>query len=103
MAPEASLIRVEIAWAAPGQQLLRELRVPEGSTAFDVLWRSGVVQELGLDAAALSLGIFGKPITNPRRQLLLEGERLEIYRPLIADPKEARRKRASRAKTRKTA
>ena len=101
MAPEPPLIRVEIAWAAPGRQLLRELRVPEGSTAFDVLWRSGVVQELGLDAAALSLGIFGKPITHPRRQVLLEGDRLEIYRPLIADPKEARRKRAARA--RKTA
>lgn len=81
--------------------MLRELRVPEGSTAFDVLWRSGVVQELGLDPAALSLGVFGKPIASPRRHLLREGDRLEIYRPLIADPKEARRKRAARGRARK--
>ncbi len=101
MAPEGPLLRVEIAWAAPGQHVLREIRVPEGSTAFDVLWCSGIVQEIGLDPAALSLGIFGKPIVNPRRQLLCEGDRLEIYRPLTADPKEARRKRAARRQPQK--
>lgn len=102
MAPEAPVVRVEIAWATPERQLLRELQVPEGSTALDVLWRSGILQELGLDAATLTLGIFGKPVSHPRRQVLLEGDRLEIYRPLIADPKESRRKRAARGPSRKT-
>ncbi|MNO09836.1 Persistence and stress-resistance antitoxin PasI [compost metagenome] len=47
------------------------------------------------------LGVFGKAIAAPEQRVLEEGERVEIYRPLIADPKEVRKQRAARAKAAK--
>ncbi|MCY1554802.1 Protein RnfH [compost metagenome] len=51
----------------------------------------------GLDLTASPLGIFGKAVAKPEERVLEDGERVEIYRPLIADPKEVRKQRAARA------
>jgi putative ubiquitin-RnfH superfamily antitoxin RatB of RatAB toxin-antitoxin module len=51
----------------------------------------------GLDLSGCPLGIFGKAVSQPQERVLLEGERVEIYRPLLADPKEVRKLRAEKA------
>ena len=53
-----------------------------------------------LDLSQAPLGIFGKAVGKPEERVLEEGERVEIYRPLIADPKEVRKQRAAKAKAR---
>ena len=65
---------------------------------------SGIVDyfpQIDLDTA--KLGIFGKVVLNPAQQVVRAGERVEIYRPLIADPKEVRKLRAQRAKQNRSA
>lgn len=52
----------------------------------------------GLNAESSAMGIFGKAVAVPSERILKNGERVEIYRPLIADPKEVRKQRAARAK-----
>lgn len=87
------LIRVEVAYARPDKQLIIPVDVPEGSTAIYAVEKSAITEhfpEIDLDAA--KLGIFGK--AQPHDKVLKPGDRVEIYRPLIADPKESRRKRA---------
>lgn len=55
-----------------------------------------------LDLESAPLGIFGKAVPKPAERVLQSGERVEIYRPLIADPKEVRKQRAAKAKAAKT-
>ena len=63
--------------------------------------RSGMQQFFPeLDLSQAPLGIFGKAVSKPEERVLEEGERVEIYRPLIADPKEVRKQRAAKAKAR---
>jgi putative ubiquitin-RnfH superfamily antitoxin RatB of RatAB toxin-antitoxin module len=54
-----------------------------------------------IDLATIKVGIFGKAVTKPKEQVLQSGERVEIYRPLIADPKEVRKARAAKVKAEK--
>ncbi|HEY8609484.1 MAG TPA: RnfH family protein [Noviherbaspirillum sp.] len=86
-------LRVSVCYAHPGRQFLTELRLPEGALLKDALLRSGLLEEAPeIDLPAAKVGIFGKA-----RQLdtpLRDGDRVEVYRPLIADPKESRRRRA---------
>lgn len=64
---------------------------------------SGVAEQFpGLDIATARLGIFGKAVGRPEESLLEAGDRVEIYRPLSADPKEVRKQRAARAARAKT-
>ncbi|KAA0691315.1 RnfH family protein [Halopseudomonas laoshanensis] len=93
---------VEVAYALPHKQKILSLTVPEGTTALQAVQQSGIQNhfpELDLDASAM--GIFGKGIPKPAERILLSGERVEIYRPLIADPKEVRKQRAAKAKAAK--
>lgn len=92
------LIRVEVAYALPERQRIVSLEVPQGTTVFEVAERSGITTLFdGIDLATAKMGIFGKLVATPRTQVLEDGDRVEIYRPLLADPKEARKARVRKA------
>lgn len=92
------MIAVEIVYALADKQKLLRLAVPEGTTVREAALRSGMDGFFpGLDIATAPLGIFGKAVPKPDERALEEGERVEIYRPLIADPKEVRKQRAAKA------
>lgn len=94
------MIRVEVVYALPERQFLVQLSLPQGCTALDAVKASGVcAAHAELDMSTLRLGIFSRPIT--AETLLRERDRVEIYRPLIADPKASRRQRASNRPLRK--
>ena len=97
---EANKICVEVAYALPDKQDIVMLEVLPGTTAVEAVSQSEICHyfpDLQLEDA--SLGVFGKAVKND--YVLHAGERVEIYRPLIADPKEARKQRAARAKERR--
>ncbi len=86
-------IRVEVVYAIPGAHDAVSLRLPEGATAADALRASGLAsRHPGVDMAVI--GLFGRRVAPETR--LADGDRVEIYRPLAMDPKEARRRRARR-------
>lgn len=86
-------IRVQVCYARPDRQLLRELSLPVGATLQTAIERSGLLQEAPeIDLSVFRIGVYGK-LKTPE-EVLHEHDRVEIYRPLIADPKESRRKRA---------
>jgi putative ubiquitin-RnfH superfamily antitoxin RatB of RatAB toxin-antitoxin module len=92
-----SLIPVEVAYAKPEEQVILRLEVPEGSTVLQAIELSGITQRFPeIDMNNLKLGIFGK-LKKPD-QVLAPGDRVEIYRPLIADPREVRKRRAAQGK-----
>lgn len=87
------LIEVEVAYALPRKQTVVTLKVPVGTTAREAIARSGIAaQPADGDWNKVAVGIFGRRA--PLATVLREHDRVEIYRPLIADPKQARRKRA---------
>lgn len=88
-------IRVEVACAEPQRQFLRRIELSDGATVADAIDASGLGAEWGIDPAALTVGIWSKPVARDAR--LRDGDRVELYRPLKADPKESRRRRAARA------
>lgn len=93
-------ILVEVAYALPDDQLIIQLRVPEGTTAEEAVLKSGIIEKFpDIDLAKNKLGIFGK--LTKSSTALRERDRVEIYRPLIADPKEVRRQRAAEGKAMK--
>ena len=86
-------IKITIAYATPAQQELLELAVPEGATLLEAALQSGIAERApGLDLPAAPKGIHGE--VRPNNHKLEDGDRIEIYRPLHQDPKEARRQRA---------
>lgn len=92
-------ITVEVAYALPEKQKIIRLTVPAGTTVLEAAHLSGITEHFpGLDIDASNLGVFGKSVPKPAERELAEGERVEIYRPLIADPKEIRKRRAAQAK-----
>jgi len=92
----ADPIDIEVAYAEPERQFLRRVSLDEGATVADAIQASGVEREFGIDASALGVGIWSKPVSRDTR--LEAGDRVEIYRALVADPKEARRRRADRSR-----
>ena len=97
---EQTVINVEVAYALPEKQAIVALQVPEGTTALEAATQSGISQKFDdIDLDNAKLGIFAK-VVSPG-QVLREGDRVEIYRPLIADPKEVRKARAARARERR--
>lgn len=97
---EADKIPVEVAFAMPDKQKIVMLEVKSGTTARDAVLQSGMERLFpGLDLAGSKLGIFGKAVKDA--QVLRAGDRVEIYRELIADPKEVRKRRAAEAKARR--
>lgn len=98
------MIRVEVAYALPHEQKIIALQVEEDCSAYDAVIRSGIVEAYPeIDPETIPMGIFGKSIRDPKGTVLKEGQRVELYRPLIADPKEARAKRAAKMKAQKEA
>lgn len=92
-------IYVEVVYALADRQQLLRLNVPAGTTAREAALRSGLAEHFpGLNLASAPLGIFGKVVARPEDRVLEDGERVEIYRLLLADPKEVRKQRAARAK-----
>jgi len=95
---ETAEIVVEVAYALPERQRIVAAKVPAGTTVFAAVERSGIAHFFeGLDLANAKMGIFGKAVADPRTHVLVDGDRVEIYRPLKADPKEARKARARKA------
>lgn len=93
-----STIEIEVVYAAVDRQVLLKVSLPAGSTLRAGLMASGIAAQFPeLDVQSCPVGIFGKVIADPDRQVLQAGERIEIYRPLLADPKEVRRLRAAKA------
>lgn len=89
-------IKVEVAYALPERQMVIPLQVKKGTTLFEAAVLSGIADKFeGLDLNAAPMGVFGKAERKPKETLLQEGDRVEIYRPLIADPKDVRKKRAA--------
>lgn len=92
-------ITVEVAYALPDRQRIIRLTVPEGTSMLDAVNLSHIVEHFpGLDVAGSPMGIFGKTVAAPAQRVLLDGDRVEIYRPLLVDPKEVRKQRAAKAK-----
>jgi hypothetical protein len=93
-------ITVEVAYARPSEQFLERLTVPENCSIESAIGRSGLLERCPeIDLTVNKVGIFGKAAALSAE--LRDGDRVEIYRPLIADPKEARKKRAAEGKAMK--
>ena len=93
-------IDIEVVYALPDKQTLLKQQVAAGTTVLDAIRASGILEKYPeIDIATGKLGIFGKLIKPDT--VLREKDRIEIYRPLIADPKEVRRKRAEEGKVMK--
>lgn len=96
----AKTIQIEVAYATPARQLIMPLRVDESCTMVEAVKLSGICDVFPeIDMENLSLGIFGKTEKTPESKVLKAGDRIEIYRPLVADPKEARKRRAEKLKS----
>jgi putative ubiquitin-RnfH superfamily antitoxin RatB of RatAB toxin-antitoxin module len=92
------VIEIEVVYAAVDRQALRTVSVKEGATVRAAVLVSGIGSEFPeLNLAECPLGIFGKAVADPGTRVIQAGDRIEIYRPLLADPKEVRRLRAAKA------
>jgi len=95
-------ILVEVAYATPEKQLIIPLNVDAGCTVLEAVQLSAINEKFSeIDLPNAKMGIFGKLVAKPEELELQENDRVEIYRPLIADPKEVRKKRAEKAKAEK--
>lgn len=90
-------INIEIAYALPERYYLKSFQFDEGITVQTAITQSGILSQFPeIDLSTNKIGIFSRPIK--LTDVLKEGDRIEIYRPLLADPKEIRRKRAAKDK-----
>ncbi|MBU2917109.1 RnfH family protein [Psychrosphaera sp. F3M07] len=89
-------IKVELVYGLPQQQTLLSLEVPEGNTVEQVIVNSKIADKYtDIDLTVNKVGIWNK--TCKLQDIVKDGDRIEIYRPLIADPKEVRKRRAEKA------
>jgi putative ubiquitin-RnfH superfamily antitoxin RatB of RatAB toxin-antitoxin module len=94
------MIHVEVAYALRGRQALVAVEIAESATIEEAILRSGILEDFPeIDLKRATVGIFGRPATLEER--VRDGGRVEIYRALIADPKQARRQRAQGAARRR--
>jgi uncharacterized protein len=92
-------ISVEVSYAEPQRAVVKTYRLSSAASVGDALRLAAADPDFaGIDLAHSTVGIFGKP--SPLSQMLNDGDRVEIYRPLAADPKSARRARAREARRR---
>ncbi|WP_299490477.1 RnfH family protein [uncultured Shewanella sp.] len=94
---EQVAFNVEVIYALPHLQKRLQVKVLPGTSCIEVVRKSGInafFPELDLDT--VKLGIFSRLVKN--NEIIQQGQRIEIYRPLIADPKDVRRRRAEKAK-----
>lgn len=93
----AEKIGVEVAYARPDKQKIVRLEVDSGTTLRQAVDLSGIVLEFPeINPDDAKYGIFGKAVRDPSSTALREGDRVEIYRPLLIDPKQARANRAAK-------
>jgi uncharacterized protein len=93
---------VEVIYALPERAVVKGYRVTAPATAADALALAAADPDFhGIDVAGCTVGIFGRVV--PRARILQPGDRLELYRALAADPKDARRERVQRARAQKSA
>ena len=91
--PDAALLRVAVVYAEPRRVFSVALELPPGATVADAIERSGIrAARPGLEIRADRVGVFARRVALDAA--LRDGDRVEIYRPLTLDPKEARRRRA---------
>lgn len=96
----ADLLRIQVCYAMPQRQLLVDVELPAGSSLHEAIKASGVLMQAPeIDLSVWRVGIYGK--LKPLDAALHDRDRVEIYRPLIADPMEARRRRATKRPPRK--
>ncbi|CAO96020.1 RnfH family protein [Erwinia tasmaniensis] len=89
-------IAIEVVYALPEKQYLYNVKVPQGSSVEQAIIASGLLQlRPEIDLQENKVGIFSRPVK--LHDEVNGGDRVEIYRPLIADPKDLRRQRAERA------
>ncbi|HHE6469937.1 TPA: RnfH family protein [Providencia rettgeri] len=92
-----SELNIEVTYALPEKQFLLSVKVKEGTTIEDAILASGILAlRDDIDLKKNKIGIYSRPAK--LTDLVQDGDRVEIYRPLIADPKELRRKRAEKSK-----
>ncbi|NVZ71550.1 RnfH family protein [Pseudomonas costantinii] len=92
------MVEIEVVYAAVDRQVLLAVSVPSGTSLRAAVQASGIAvafPELALDECPL--GVFGKVVAGADVRAVQSGDRIEIYRPLLADPKEVRRLRAAKA------
>jgi hypothetical protein len=91
----AELLHVQVCYASALREFYRDLTVEQGTTIEQAIAHSGVLEDIpGIDLAVQPVGLYGKK--RPLDTVLREHDRIEIYRPLVADPKESRRRRADK-------
>ncbi|WP_035383490.1 RnfH family protein [Ferriphaselus sp. R-1] len=98
--PDSNKFTIEVVYALPHEQTLLKVQVPPGTTLDEGVRQSGILEkypEIDLDKG--KFGIFGKLSKTDTE--LRELDRIEIYRPLLADPKEVRKRRAEEGKVMK--
>ncbi|UQC72173.1 RnfH family protein [Lelliottia sp. AC1] len=89
-------ITVEVAYALPAKQYLQRVKLDEGATVEEAIRASGLLElRSDIDLSKNKVGIYSRPVK--LADVVSDGDRVEIYRPLIADPKELRRQRAEKA------
>lgn len=97
----SELIKAALVYALPDKQHVLALTVEPGTTALQAAEQSGIVQLFPqLDLQAASIGIFNQ-LVDAASYVLQDGDRVEIYRPLICDPKASRQARAEKVRGRK--
>ncbi|TMP33686.1 RnfH family protein [Pseudoalteromonas rubra] len=91
------MIQVEVVFALPEKATTLSVDVAEGTSVEQVVLQSGILERCPeIDPTNLSLGVWNRTVK--LNHVVRDGDRVEVYRPLIADPKEARRRRAEKAK-----
>jgi uncharacterized protein len=90
-----STIVVHVTWITPEAQAIVPVTLVEGASVADAIEASGLVAAYALDMGRLTAAVFGRRRTLSDR--VHDGERVDLLRPLVVDPKEARRQRARRA------
>lgn len=94
---KSELLRIRVIYALPDQQVTVDLQLPHGTLLSEAVTRSGLLQKFPEAAASpLSCAIFGRAV--PLTYELRDGDRIEILRPLLIDPKQSRREAAQRSR-----
>ncbi|PID43027.1 MAG: RnfH family protein [Proteobacteria bacterium] len=89
---------IEVAFALPGKQLILPVNVENGTTMLEAVRLSGILDEFPrIDPETAKMGVFGKVVKSPKEYIVREGDRVEIYRPLNIDPRQARLNRARKS------
>ena len=93
----SNLINIEVAYALPTKQTIVDVALQEGTTVQQAIEASNILEQFpDIDLKATKVGVWSRVVK--LNDTLIDGDRIEIYRPLIADPKEIRKRRAEKAK-----